>query len=49
MIGKNVLDTFDRLEVLESTASALIDAQILGKVHPMGQSAITELEKAFFS
>jgi len=49
VIGKTVLDAFDRLEVLESTADALINALILGSVHPMSPEAILELEKAFFA
>ena len=49
VIGKTVLDAFDRLEVLETTADALIHALILGSVHPMSPEAILELEKVFFS
>jgi len=48
VIGKTILETFDRLEVLESTADALISALTLGSLHPMSPEAILELEKEFF-
>lgn len=46
--GKDMLETFDRLEVLESTAEALINARSLGPLSPMSDAAISELETAFF-
>ncbi len=46
--GKDVLEAFDRLEVLESTAEALINAQALGSLSPMSEAVIEELESAFF-
>jgi len=46
--GTSVLDAFDRLEVLESTAEALIDGRTLGTIKPMSASVIAELEAAFF-
>ena len=46
--GTSVLDAFDRLEVLESTAEAVINARHLGDIEPMGNAVITELESAFF-
>jgi L-fuculose-phosphate aldolase len=46
--GSTVLEAFDRLEVLESTAEALINAQALGPLSPMDDGAIAELEAAFF-
>ena len=46
--GTNVLDAFDRLEVLESTAEAVINAGHLGKIAPMNSKAIKDLERAFF-
>ncbi len=46
--GKDVLEAFDRLEVLESTAEALINAQALGPLAPMSERVIAELENAFF-
>ncbi|HBN78091.1 MAG TPA: aldolase [Planctomycetaceae bacterium] len=45
--GTSVLDVFDRLEVLESTAEAVIDAQAIGKVSVMPDSVIEELREAF--
>ena len=45
--GRSVLDTFDRLEVLESTAEALINAKAIGTVSTMPDSVIRELRTAF--
>lgn len=45
--GRSVLDTFDRLEVLESTAEAVINAKAIGKVSSMPDSVIDELRAAF--
>ena len=45
--GSDVLDAFDRLEVLESTAEALINSRPLGAVVPMPDAAIVELTRAF--
>jgi L-fuculose-phosphate aldolase len=45
--GASVLDAFDRLEVLESTAEAVINARALGVVAPMPEGAIDELKRAF--
>jgi L-fuculose-phosphate aldolase len=47
--GTTVLDAFDRLEVLESTAEAVIAALSLhdGPIVPMSDEAITELRTAF--
>ena len=45
--GRSVLDAFDRLEVLESTAEALIDATAIGPLHAMGEAVINELRTAF--
>jgi L-fuculose-phosphate aldolase len=45
--GTSVLDAFDRLEVLESTAEAMINALPLGELHPMPEAVIEELKKAF--
>jgi L-fuculose-phosphate aldolase len=46
--GRTTLEAFDRLEVLESTAEALINARSLGDLAPLGDVAIDELEAAFF-
>lgn len=45
--GTSVLDTFDRLEVLESTAEAVINARAIGEVSVMPEDVITELRDAF--
>jgi L-fuculose-phosphate aldolase len=45
--GRSVLDTFDRLEVLESTAEALINARSIGTVSTMPGAVIDELRTAF--
>lgn len=45
--GTSVLDAFDRLEVLEATAEAIINARALGEIAPMPESVITELRTAF--
>ena len=45
--GTSVLDAFDRLEVLETTAEAIINSRPLGKVVPMSDAIIAELTAAF--
>ncbi len=45
--GTNILDAFDRLEVLESTAEAIINARQLGEIAPMSEAVIAELAEAF--
>ncbi len=45
--GTGVLDAFDRLEVLETTAEALINSRPLGEVVPMSDAVIAELTSAF--
>jgi L-fuculose-phosphate aldolase len=45
--GTRVLDAFDRLEVLESTAEAMINSRPLGAMAPMSEQAIRELTHAF--
>ena len=47
VLGASLLDAFDRLEVLESTAEALINSKSLGPVRVMGDAVIRELEEAF--
>jgi len=49
VLGKTILDAFDRLEVLESTAEAVILSRSLGEVRPMGPEVIDELVQAFLS
>ncbi len=45
--GSSVLDAFDRLEVLECTAEALINSRPLGRVARMPDEVIAELVRAF--
>jgi L-fuculose-phosphate aldolase len=45
--GSSVLDAFDRLEVLEATAEAVINARHLGKITLMSDQATAELERVF--
>ncbi|NDJ52237.1 MAG: class II aldolase/adducin family protein [Chloroflexi bacterium] len=45
--GKSVLDAFDRLEVAEYSARSLIDAQVLGRMVPIDDQDIDQLEVAF--
>jgi ribulose-5-phosphate 4-epimerase/fuculose-1-phosphate aldolase len=45
--GSSVLDAFDRLEVLESTAEAVINARAIGEVSVMPDDVIEELRVAF--
>ncbi len=45
--GASVLDAFDRLEVLESTAEAVINARSIGKVSAMPDAVIRELRQEF--
>lgn len=45
--GTSVLDTFDRLEVLESNAEAIINARAIGEVCVMPDRVIGELRQAF--
>ena len=46
--GTSILDAFDRLEVLESTAEAMINSRPIGTMVPMSEQAINELIAAFF-
>lgn len=45
--GRSVLDAFDRLEVLESTAEAVINARSIGPISTMSDPIIDELKKNF--
>jgi len=45
--GRGVLDAFDRLEVLDATASAILRARVLGPLTPMPPEVIEELVAAF--
>ncbi|MEM9752291.1 MAG: class II aldolase/adducin family protein [Planctomycetota bacterium] len=46
--GTSLLAAFDCLEVLETTAEAVINTRPLGEVSPMNDQAIADLRKAFF-
>jgi ribulose-5-phosphate 4-epimerase/fuculose-1-phosphate aldolase len=45
--GTSVLDAFDRLEVLETTAEAMVNSKPLGEMVPMSDEAIADLNAAF--
>lgn len=45
--GRSVLDAFDRLEVLEATADAVLSARQIGELRTMDDARITELRRAF--
>lgn len=45
--GTSILDAFDRLEVLESTAEAMINSRPIGSMVPMSDEATGELIEAF--
>lgn len=47
VIGRDLLDAFDRLEVLEATAEAILLGRPLGPLVPMPEAALTELRRAF--
>jgi len=47
VVGRTLLEAFDRLEVLEATAEALLLARPLGPLVPMPEPAIDELRKVF--
>lgn len=45
--GRTVLEAYDRLEVAEATANALIAAKRLGEFRPIDDAAVAEIEAAF--
>ncbi len=47
VVGRTLLEAFDRLEVLEATAEALLLARPLGPLVPMPTPAIEELRRVF--
>ncbi len=49
VLGANVLEAFDRLEVLESTSEALVNSRLIGEVAPMSEEVIDDLKRAFAS
>ncbi len=46
--GSDVLEAFDRLEVLESTAEAIINARAVGTLRQLSDAVTKELDQAFF-
>jgi L-fuculose-phosphate aldolase len=46
--GSSVLEAFDRLEVLESTAEAIINCRAIGSLRPLSAGVTRELDEAFF-
>lgn len=46
--GRDMLEAYDRLEVLESTAEAIVNSRALGPMTPMPDEVIHDLEAAFF-
>jgi L-fuculose-phosphate aldolase len=47
VIGSDILEAYDRLEVLDSTAQAILDCRAIGERAPMPDEVIRELEKVF--
>ncbi len=47
VLGTSVLDAYDRLEVLEATAEAVINSRAIGEVQRMSDAVIEELVQAF--
>jgi L-fuculose-phosphate aldolase len=45
--GRTILDAFDRLEVLEATAAAIIQSRPLGPISPMSEQVTRDLLAAF--
>jgi len=45
--GADILEAFDRLEVLESTAEAIINCRTVGTLSPMPESVTKELDRVF--
>jgi L-fuculose-phosphate aldolase len=46
--GGDVLEAFDRLEVIESTAEAIINARAVGELRPLSDQVTRDLDRAFF-
>jgi L-fuculose-phosphate aldolase len=49
VLGSGVLDAYDRLEVLESTAEAVINSRPIGTLRRMSDTTIDELVSAFLA
>jgi ribulose-5-phosphate 4-epimerase/fuculose-1-phosphate aldolase len=46
--GGDVLEAFDRLEVLESTAEAIVNCRAVGELRPLSGEVTRELDRTFF-
>jgi len=46
--GSDILEAFDRLEVVESTAEAIINTRAIGVLQPLSPSVTRGLDEAFF-
>ena len=46
-VGSSILQSFDRLEVAEFSARALIETGNIGRLVPIGDEEIRDLEAAF--
>jgi L-fuculose-phosphate aldolase len=46
-VGSSLINAFDRLEVAEFTASTIINASKIGKIDPISQERIDEIDMAF--
>jgi L-fuculose-phosphate aldolase len=47
--GRTILEAYDRLEVLESTAEAIINCHALGAITPMPEEVTRELDRVFLA
>ena len=47
VVGRDILSTFDQLEVLECSAEAILDSLPIGGHVPMGKAVIDEIIQAF--
>ena len=45
--GRTILEAYDRLEVLESTAEAIINCRAIGAIAPMPEEVTRELDRVF--
>ena len=46
-VGKTLLEAYDRMEVAEYSAKAVLAAHAIGKVHPINDQQVKDLVKAF--
>jgi L-fuculose-phosphate aldolase len=49
VIGSDILEAYDRLEVLESTAEAILNCRAIGELAPMPEEVTRQLEETFLS